>query len=156
MPAAGSVTPGGVGSPIGRPEASWLYDGWAPGVPTGNCARYGSVGVCGPDGIIGGGVVACGIITGGDMPCRVDCGGCASMPGIPGIAGWGGIATVAWVADGGGVGGAIERGAGIGAPALAPTIACSTLGGEPPGGVRRDVRGLRSSLTAGAWMLAAS
>ena len=55
--------------------------------------------------------------------------------------------------------GVAARGTGIGSLAFDATIACSTFDGgttAPPGGVRRDGRGLRSSLTAGAWILAAS
>src|SRR3569833_3910562 len=60
---------------------------------------------------------------------------------------------------GGGWVGACDRGAGIGSLVCAPTLACSTFGGGvavPLAGVLRDARGLRSSLTAGAWIFAAS
>ena len=89
------------------------------------------------------------------------------MPGVPaGNAGYGsgcmcGAAGIPGDTDAGGAGwcgAGVGRGAGIGSLDCEATIACSTLEGlgEPPGGVRREARGLRSSLTAGAWMLALS
>src|SRR5262245_9871227 len=60
---------------------------------------------------------------------------------------------------GGSGGGVCGRGIGIGSLVCEPTLAWSTVppwAGTPPGGVRRDGLGLRSSLTAGAWILAAS
>src|SRR5438105_3048160 len=99
------------------------------------------------------------------MPCEVgmldacepggcECGGGGtggSRIGCAGIAGRDIAPGTSVAADDAGVAGA--RGTGIGSFVLDDTIACSTLtdDGAPPGGVRRDGRGLRSSLTAGAW-----
>src|SRR5690349_18990159 len=97
-------------------------------------------------------------MVGASIAADPGCDSCAT-PGCAAPAGLipeGGMATVAGIAA---CGGAAGRGAGIGSLDFDATIACSTLAdaaGVPPGGVRRDGRGLRSSLTAGAWILAAS
>src|SRR5262249_54350562 len=62
-------------------------------------------------------------------------------------AGGAGGASAAGTASGGGA----ARGTGIASLTCADTIACRTFGvAAPRAGVRRDGRGLRSSLTAGA------